>query len=67
MEFSSMGTRPLLGASASPDLEEHSPGPWGMSQGQRLESSPLLLLHHFHGERCHLGLCDKQVHPGTWH
>lgn len=38
MEFSSMGTRPRLGASASPDPEENSPVAWGKGQGQRLES-----------------------------
>lgn len=38
MEFSSMGTRPRLGASASPDPEENSPVAWAKGQGQRLES-----------------------------
>lgn len=49
MEFSSMGTRSLLGASASPDPEELSPVPWGMGQGQRLEFHPLLFPHPFPG------------------
>lgn len=37
MEFSSMGTRPLLGDWASVDPEEASPVPWGMSSSQRWE------------------------------
>lgn len=42
MEFSSMGTRPLGGHSASPG-PEHS---WGRGQGQRLVSTSCLLHTH---------------------
>lgn len=65
MEFSSMGTRPLLGASASPDPEGHSPVPWEMGQGQRLEFTPCFFTNPSPGVS-NPGLPEKQGHPGTW-
>lgn len=47
MEFSSMGTRPLLEASISPGPEELSPVPWRMKKGQKLEPSPAPLSTSF--------------------
>lgn len=65
-----MGTRPRLGASASPDPEEHSPMAWRMGEGQRLESPPTphrplahLFLHPFLVERCHLTHCTTLGTP----
>lgn len=66
MEFSSMGTKPLLEASTSPGPEEHSPVPWRMRQGQKLEPSPSFLFPHPVPGASNLGLQDKQGHPETW-
>lgn len=65
MEFSSMGTRPLLEASTSPGPEEHSPVPWRMKKGQKLEPSPSIFFPHPFPGASNPGLQAKQEHPGT--